>query len=127
MDNTEGQQQQITFEEFLKVQLKVGRVIQAENIPGMKKIIKVKVDLGLEEREIVVGAALYYKPEELIGQVLIVCTNLEPRKIEMSFQMECYLQLMVRTENHCSSPSSEIFYQVQASIEYEIIISPHQI
>jgi methionine--tRNA ligase beta chain len=83
MDNTEGQQQQqqITFEEFLKVQLKVGRVVQAENIPGMKKILKVKVDLGLEEREIVVGAALYYKPEELIGQVLIVCTNLEPRKI----------------------------------------------
>ena len=65
-------QQQITFEEFLKIQLKVGRVIQAENIPGMKKILKVKVDLGLEEREIVVGAALYYKPEELIGQVLIV-------------------------------------------------------
>lgn len=55
MDNTEGQQQQITFEEFLKIQLKVGRVIQAENIPGMKKILKVKVDLGLEEREIVVG------------------------------------------------------------------------
>ena len=81
MDNTEGQQQQITFEEFLKVQLKVGRVIQAENIPGMKKILKVKVDLGQEEREIVVGASLYYKPEELIGQVLIVCTNLEPRKI----------------------------------------------
>jgi len=42
MDNTEGQQQQITFEEFLKIQLKVGRVIQAENIPGMKKYLKSK-------------------------------------------------------------------------------------
>lgn len=74
-------QQQITFEEFSKVQLKVGKVIQSESMPGMKKVFKATIDLGTEQRELAVGGALYYKPEEFVGRLVVVCANLEPKKI----------------------------------------------
>jgi methionine--tRNA ligase beta chain len=61
--------------------LKIGKIIHAENIPGMKKVLKVVVDIGRDLRNIVVGAAIFYKPEELIGKVVVICTNMEPRKI----------------------------------------------
>ncbi|HEY6884573.1 MAG TPA: methionine--tRNA ligase [Nitrososphaeraceae archaeon] len=71
----------ITYEEFSKVHLKIGKVIQAENVPGMKKIFKVTVDIGKEQRDLAVGAAPFYNPEELVGRAVVVCTNLEPKKI----------------------------------------------
>src|ERR671938_1927724 len=71
----------ITYDDFLKVHLKIGKVVQAERIPGMKKILKVKVDIGEEQRDLAVGAALHYKPEELVGRFVVVCTNLEAKKI----------------------------------------------
>lgn len=71
----------ITFEEFSKVQLRVGKVIHAEGIPGMKKVFKVNVDLGSEQRELAVGGAQYYSPSDFVGRIVIVCTNLEPKKI----------------------------------------------
>ena len=71
----------ITYDDFLKVHLKIGKVVQAERIPGMKKILKVKVDIGEEQRNLAVGAALHYKPEELVGRFVVVCTNLEAKKI----------------------------------------------
>ncbi len=74
-------EQFITFEEFSKVQLRIGRVISAEHIAGMKKVFKATVDLGSEQRELAVGGALYYQPEELVGKAVVVCTNLEPKKI----------------------------------------------
>ena len=74
-------EQPITFDEFSKVHLKVGKVIHAESMPGMKKVFKAKIDLGNEQRDLAVGGAQYYKPEEFIGKMVIVCTNLEPKKI----------------------------------------------
>ena len=71
----------ITFEEFSRVHLKIGKVIQAKDVPGMKKVFKVTVDIGDEQRDLAVGAALHYKSEELVGKVVVVCTNLEPKKI----------------------------------------------
>jgi tRNA-binding protein len=71
----------ITYDDFLRVQLKIGKVVQAERIPGMKKILKVKVDIGEEQRDLVVGAAVHYEPEELVGRFVVVCTNLEAKKI----------------------------------------------
>ena len=61
--------------------LKIGKVIQAEGVPGMKKVFKIRVDIGADQRDLVVGAAPFYKPEELVGKVVAVCTNLEPKKI----------------------------------------------
>ena len=77
----EEEQQLITFEEFSKVQLKIGKVIQSEAMHGMKKVFKATIDLGTERREIAVGGALHYKPEEFVGRLVVVCTNLEPKKI----------------------------------------------
>ena len=73
--------QYITFEDFSKIHLKIGKIIDAENIPGMKKVLKVIVDIGIDRRTVIVGAAIFYKPEELIGKVVVICTNMEPRKI----------------------------------------------
>jgi tRNA-binding protein len=74
-------EQLITFEEFSKVHLKIGKVIQAESMQGMKKVFKAKIDLGSEQRELAVGGALHYKPEDFVGRIVVVCTNLEPKKI----------------------------------------------
>jgi methionine--tRNA ligase beta chain len=74
-------EQFITFEEFSKVHLKIGKVIQAESMQGMKKVFKATIDLGSEQRELAVGGAQHYKPEEFVGRTVVVCTNLEPKKI----------------------------------------------
>jgi methionine--tRNA ligase beta chain len=74
-------EQLITFEEFSKVHLMIGKVIHAESVQGMKKVFKAKIDLGIEQRELAVGGALHYKPEEFVGRTVVVCTNLEPKKI----------------------------------------------
>ena len=86
-ENNEGSEEQqeqqhyITFEEFSRVQLKIGRVIHSESLPGMKKVFKATIDLGNEQRELAVGGALHYKPDEFLGRSVVVCTNLEPKKI----------------------------------------------
>ena len=79
--SSKEEDQYITYEDFSKIHLKIGKIIHAENIPGMKKVLKVIVDIGIEQRNIIVGAATFYKPEELIGKVIVICTNIEPRKI----------------------------------------------
>lgn len=74
-------EQFITFEEFSKVHLKIGKVIHAEAMQGMKKVFKATIDLGGDQRDLAVGGALYYKPEEFVGRTVVICTNLEPKKI----------------------------------------------
>jgi methionine--tRNA ligase beta chain len=71
----------ITIDEFSLVSLKVGKIVEAEAMRGMKKVLGVTVDLGFEKREIAIGLAAYYKPEELVGKTVVVCTNLQQRKI----------------------------------------------
>jgi methionine--tRNA ligase beta chain len=71
----------ITIEEISKVNLCVGRIVSAEQIPNKQKILKAVVDIGSELRDVVIGAAEYYRPESLIGKVVVVCTNLAPKKV----------------------------------------------
>lgn len=75
------QPQYITFDEFSKVKLQIGKVVSAEPIPKMKKVFKALVDIGGEKREVAVGAALWIKPEDFVGRIVVICTNLQPRKI----------------------------------------------
>ncbi|MDP2671002.1 MAG: methionine--tRNA ligase subunit beta [bacterium] len=72
---------EISFEEFQKLDLKVGKVISAEPIEGSSKLLKLKVDFGLENRQILSGIAEFYKPEELINKNFVFITNLESRKM----------------------------------------------
>jgi methionine--tRNA ligase beta chain len=71
----------VTFGEFLKIDLCIGKLVSAEKIPDKQKVLKVVVDIGSGLREIVVGAAEFYSPDELVGKIVVVCTNLEPRTI----------------------------------------------
>ncbi len=70
----------ISFNDFSKVKLQVGKIISAENLQGYNKILKILVNMGDKEIEIMSGIARYYDPNELQGKLVIVCTNLEPKK-----------------------------------------------
>ncbi|MFA6331980.1 MAG: methionine--tRNA ligase [Methanoregula sp.] len=71
----------ISIDDFAKVEMKTGKVLAAEAIPKSSKLLKLQVDVGGETRQIVSGIAQFYKPEELVGQDVIVLTNLAPAKI----------------------------------------------
>ncbi|WP_281169359.1 methionine--tRNA ligase [Sulfurihydrogenibium subterraneum] len=75
------QEEYITIDDFAKIKMKVGKVLEAEKVEKSDKLLKLKVSLGDEERTIVSGIAQYYKPQELIGKYVIVLANLKPRKI----------------------------------------------
>jgi methionyl-tRNA synthetase len=69
----------ITFDDFKKVELRIGKVIEAGDHPNADKLIVLKVDLGDQQRQIIAGLKGYYTPEELMGKEITVVTNLAPR------------------------------------------------
>ena len=71
----------VTFKDFEKLDLKVGKITAAEKIPGMKKILKVQVDMGDRNAQAIAGGAEYYEPEAFIGRRVVVLTNMEPKTI----------------------------------------------
>ena len=71
---------EITFEDFLKVDLRVGTVVAAEQVKKSQKLLKVEVDIG-EKRTVVAGIKESYTPEELVGQQVVVVANLKPAKL----------------------------------------------
>lgn len=72
----------ITIEDFIKVELRVGEILEAERIPKSDKLLRFMVDVGEENpRQILAGIAEYYEPETLIGKKIIVVANLKPRKL----------------------------------------------
>lgn len=71
----------VSLRDFEKISLKIGRVVSAERIPGMKKILKVKVDVGEKMLEMIAGGAEYYTPEYFVNRRVVVITNLEPKVI----------------------------------------------
>ncbi len=72
---------QITFDDFARIQLRVGRVIEAEDHPNADRLIVLKVDLGDEQRQLCAGLRGHYTPEELVGKNVVVVANLAPRKM----------------------------------------------
>ena len=71
----------ITYEDFTKMDLRVAKIIETEPIPGKSRIIKGTIDLGDDKRDVIIGGAQYYQPEDLIGKIVIVVANLEPKKM----------------------------------------------
>jgi methionyl-tRNA synthetase len=71
----------IGIEEFLTVQLKVAKILEAERIPKSSKLLKLQVDVGTEQRQIVAGIGKKYAPEELVGKTIVVVANLKPAKL----------------------------------------------
>jgi methionyl-tRNA synthetase len=81
MESTEKIEGVLDFNDFMKVKLRTAKIIEAENIPKSDKLLKLQVDLGIEKRQIIAGIAKYYKPEELIGKIIVVVANLKPAKL----------------------------------------------
>ncbi|WP_050608381.1 methionine--tRNA ligase [Clostridium niameyense] len=73
--------EEITIDDFEKIDLRVAKVLECEMVKGAKKLLKLKVDLGGEQRQVVSGIAKYYKAEELIGKKVILVANLKPVKL----------------------------------------------
>lgn len=72
---------QIVYDDFAKLELKVGTILSAEKVEKADKLLKLSVDLGHEQRTIVSGIALHFSPEEIRGKQVVVVTNLAPRKM----------------------------------------------
>ena len=77
----EPQKDTIAFEDFTKLDLRVGTIIEAEKVAKTKKLLQLKVDVGMDVRTIVSGIAESFKPEDIIGQQVTVLCNLAPRKL----------------------------------------------
>lgn len=82
----EDEGSEITYDDFMKVNLRVAEVIEASKVKKADKLLKLQLDLGTEKRQVISGIAAYYEPEDLVGKKVICVTNLKPVKLrgEMS-------------------------------------------
>ena len=72
---------QITIDDFMKVELRTAKVLAAEKVPNSRKLIKLSIDVGLEQRTLVAGIAEAYEPEQLVGRTIVMVFNLKPAKL----------------------------------------------
>ncbi len=71
----------ISIEEFAKVQMRVGQILEAEKIEGSRKLLKLRVDVGGEVRQVVAGIAEVYEPASLLNKKVVIVANLKPAKL----------------------------------------------
>jgi len=71
----------VGIEDFLKLDIRLAKIVSAERVEGSEKLLKLRVSLGEEERTLMAGIAKFYSPEELIGKKVLMLANLKPRKI----------------------------------------------
>jgi methionyl-tRNA synthetase len=72
---------EIVYDDFAKLDLRVGKIVSAEKVEKADKLLKLEVDLGFESRTLVSGIAMHFKPEEIVGRQVVVVVNLAPRKM----------------------------------------------
>ncbi len=77
-----SQKPEITFDDFSKMDIRVGTILEAERVPKTDKLLKLKIDTGIDIRTVVSGIAMYYKPEDIIGQQVSILVNLAPRMLK---------------------------------------------
>jgi methionyl-tRNA synthetase len=78
---TTAEDTRISIDDFMKVELRVAKVLEAEAVPKSKKLVKLKIDVGTEQRTIVAGIAEAYTPEQLVGRTIVIVFNLKPAKL----------------------------------------------
>jgi methionyl-tRNA synthetase len=71
----------ISIEDFSRVQMRVGQILEAEKIEGSRKLVKLKVDIGTEVRQVVAGIAEVYEPASLLNRKVVVVVNLKPARL----------------------------------------------
>jgi len=95
--SVEPQKDVITYDDFMKMDMRIGTILEAEKVPKSNKLLKFKVDTGIDQRTILSGIAKHYSPEEMVGKQVTVLVNLAPRKI-MGFESEGMI-LMAENED----------------------------
>lgn len=81
---------EISFNEFQKLDLRIGRIAEANQIPGSRNLIRMLVDFGTEKRQAVAGLLQWYKPEDLVGRKCAFILNLQGRKM-MGVESQCMI------------------------------------
>ena len=71
----------ITYDDFMKLDIRIGTITAADKVAGADRLIRLEIDLGTEQRQVVAGMAPVYSPEEFIGKQVPILVNLEPRKL----------------------------------------------
>jgi methionyl-tRNA synthetase len=94
---------QITYEEFKRMDLRVAQILEAERVPGATKILKLKIDIGTEQRQMIAGIAETYAPEDLVGKKLIVIVNLKPAVIR-GIESQAMLLAAITPDNKALIP-----------------------
>ena len=82
--------EEISFAEFQKLDLRIGKIVEATPIPNSKKLIKITVDFGSEKRQAVAGLLKYYKPEDLVGKKCVFLLNLQ-RRVLAGVESQCMI------------------------------------
>jgi methionyl-tRNA synthetase len=72
----------VTFDDFTKIDIRTATILEAEKVPKTTKLLKLKIDTGIDVRTIVSGIAEYYEPKDIVGRQISIVANLEPRKIK---------------------------------------------
>ena len=73
--------EKIGIDDFMKVDLRVAKVLAAEKVPNSRKLVKLSIDVGTEQRTLVAGIAEAYEPEQLVGRTIVMVFNLKPAKL----------------------------------------------
>jgi methionyl-tRNA synthetase len=108
-DNIMPQKKVIEFDDFSKVDIRIGTVIEAEKVPKSNKLLKLKVNTGIDERIILSGISKFYSPEEIMNKKVMVLINLKARKM-MGYESEGMLLLAEDSDGNLSlmQPDSNI-------------------
>ena len=80
-EGVSNQKSEIVFDDFAKIDLKIGTILSAQKVEKADKLLKLEIDLGFEKRTIVSGIALHFAPADIVGKQVTVVTNLAPRKM----------------------------------------------
>jgi methionine--tRNA ligase beta chain len=81
---------EISFDEFQKLDLRIGKIAEANQVPGSRNLIRMTVDFATEKKQAVAGLLQYYKPEELVGKKCAFILNLQRRKL-MGVESQCMI------------------------------------
>lgn len=98
----------ITFKDFQKIELRIAKILQAERIEGSDKLLKLKITLGKEERQLVAGIAKQYNPEDVEGREIVVVVNLEPKEIFGEESQGMLLAANIKGEPVLLKPEREV-------------------
>lgn len=110
MSEKEITQEFIEYEDFKKVQIQVGEIIEAVPVEGSEKLLQLQVKFGEEQRQILSGIAKFISPEQLVGMKVPFVTNLKPRKM-MGLESNGMILAAIDTEQHFS------LLQIDSSVE----------